>query len=160
MSDIPEDGNMNPFEGMNPIERFFLILELRELKRMIDKMKEDMDTRLKENYDDREKKIGDKVKVWDLALCPCIEKESGRKIKMTETYYLENEGMVIEENVEYKFVYDPDEDDNLNEAQKNLLKDMNIEPTVIMLDVLLRYPNGVNLYTCSEFIKRTDLFEK
>ena len=147
-----EFDDLNSSEDMNPFERFFFIMQLRELKQILESIKKDVEA----NHDDREKKVGDRVKLWDFSANRV--KEDGRKINYSESYFKENEAIVVDEGLDIKFVYNPQEDFNLSEAQKEILKD--IRPPVIIMDILLRYPDGTELYTCSSFIKRTDAYEK
>ena len=158
MAEEPGNESGNLLEEMNPFERFFLILKLKELKNMLESIKKDMDEHFKENHDSREKKVGDKVKLWDLS--SCIVKDNGRRLIYTENYFLDTEAIVIGEDLDFKYVYNAEEDESLNDEQKKFLKDINIEPATLILDILLRYPNGTDLYVCSEFIKRTDSFER
>ena len=136
----------DPQDFFDAIKKYNLIMQLQKVIVDIQKKSE-------ENYDPREKKIGDRVKLWDFI---AIKEKNNKEIKETP-YIKDNEAIIIEDDLDIQFVYDFLQDGKIPDETKEALID--VEKPIFCLDILLRYPNGLELYTCSDFVKRTDKYE-
>lgn len=98
------------------------------------KLRDEILGTIEANKDDRVKELGDRVKVWD---------GSGNKDKNTskqrsgiDPLFIKNEAIVIETDCKVEI--------------RGILN------TTYLLDLLLKFPTGEEVYCCSEFVKRVD----
>ena len=104
-----------------------------ELKTILETLKNGIE----KNFDGREKKVGDRVKIWDFSMY--VTKHDNVKHSSLNSYFKNNEAIIIAEN---------------------LKKTSTLLDEEILMDVLLKFPDGSEVYTCSDFIKRTDTYEQ
>lgn len=91
---------------------------------------------IEQNKDDRKKEIGDKVIMWDYS--GCKDKKTGKSYSCLDSIEGQ-EAIIIETGLkENGFTYFDD------------------KPRI--LDILIHYPDGTEVYTHSNFVKRTDNF--
>jgi len=98
------------------------------------KMLEEIRKIVDENKDDRTKEVGDRVLIWDGSYNQ--DKNTGVHRHGIDKLF-EKSGIIIETNCEF----------------------LREEPTidkVMVLDILVRFDTGEEIYTKSEFVKRID----
>jgi len=101
------------------------------------KLRDESKKAFAENLDPRDKEVGDRVKLWNFWLA----KQADKKSDFNDTEYSEIEAVVIQKDL--KIVI---KDDILGKEH--------------VLDTAIEYPDKTIVYTTSQYIKRTDNFEK
>ena len=127
----------DPFEDLSPMERKNFKEKMKEIRLALLERRDSIES----NFDEREKMVGDKVKIWDFSAN--LNKQDGSKVEGTDVYYKENEAIIVQEGLDIKQELNYLNEFGLTEAEKEFLKDD--EPTIIDLDILIRYPNGVEI---------------
>ena len=97
---------------------------------MLEKLQKIVD----ENKDDRTKEVGDRVIVWDGSYNE--DKNTGKHRNGIDKLF-ENPGIIIETNCDF-------------------LREEPILKSKTVLDILIRFDSGEEVYTKSEFVKRID----
>ena len=115
---------------------------------------------IESNFDVRDKKVGDRVKIWDFSANKIKSKpgKKEKKISATDVYFKENSAIIVEEGLSIEFKFNYAEELKLTKEEAMLIEDINLPP--FNLDILIRYPDGTEVYTCSDFVKRIDNYEK
>lgn len=119
------------------------ITQKKDLEEFRDQLKKQLDflkDHIESNTDKRVKEIGDRVQVWDLSLALTEDGERYFPFGEDVEKRFDMPALVIEKG--------------LSKPSKDILGNTHI------LDLLVEYQDGKKIYTKSEFVKRSDNYEK
>lgn len=114
-------------------------LSKREPQITASQLKEKALKKIAENIDNREKKIGDIVKVWDGSAN--FDKNTSEERAGIDPLFKNNTAIIIETNCDNQYI-------------------PKYSNKTYILDVLLKFPSGEEIYCDSSMIKRIDNYEK
>lgn len=124
---------------------------IEEFNQLMYKRKEKAEKKITEMRDDRDKKIGDRVKIWDYSFAVLDNEEKAFDIfykgseesKQKLKDFIETEAIVIETDC----------------TKEVAIKIMNQEIKKIC-DLCIEFPDKTRIYTPSVAVRRTDKFDK